>query len=83
MVEQMGGIAVIEDKIGMQKRVLSGNGTGSEACFDIGMGFVEDDCLWIAAAGFGKQRKIGADRACAQLDRGVVFDLTGDKDTVA
>ena len=56
---------------------------GAQPYFDVRMGFEQDDRVWIGGAGSLYQIQIGGDVACAGFDRGVIFDLTGNKNTVA
>lgn len=62
--------------------LFRGDVTFAQACFDIGMGLIDNHRVGMIRAHLAQQRQVVPYVRTTTQDRGVIFDLAWNKDTV-
>jgi len=68
---------------GIGKVACVGDRPAAQSGFDIGVGFIKDHGGWVRGARGSEERAVGVHLACAALNGGVIFDLTGHKNAAS
>src|SRR5688572_17480669 len=58
---------------------MIGNRTTTVARGDVGMGFVDDECIGVFSTDAGQQVQIGGNQRRTALDRPIILHLPGDE----